>query len=61
VSCHIEESKDKPGCVLQPVPLHFVFGVDKSLDIFVDMFSRLTLPGKSRHQFHQTKSHNNTL
>jgi hypothetical protein len=46
VAAHIEASKDKPGCVLQPVPLHFVFGSEKSLAIFHRMFSQLSLPGK---------------
>jgi len=47
VAAHIEASKDKPGCVLQPVPLDFVFGADKSLSIFLEMFSQLSLPGMS--------------
>jgi len=50
VASHIDSSKDKPGCVLQQIPLQFVFGPDRSLPVFMELFQKLSIPGYTLRQ-----------
>ncbi|KAF0309638.1 KICSTOR complex protein SZT2 [Amphibalanus amphitrite] len=40
----IQSSRSRRGCVHKPIPLYFVFGPDKSMDLFMQEFRHLQVP-----------------
>ncbi|CAH1774976.1 unnamed protein product [Owenia fusiformis] len=45
VAKHVEDSKGRPACIHESVPLQFVYGPEQSLTNFVEQFERMDLPG----------------
>lgn len=44
VTKHVKQTEDVPSCILEEVPLMFVFRAGSSLDKFIPEFKRLSLP-----------------
>jgi hypothetical protein len=45
VADHILTSDGKPGCAVQTIPLHFVYGHETSLDLFLKAFEEIKIDG----------------
>lgn len=43
VAAHVQEFSHHSSCILRPVPLHFVFGAEKSMELFVKEFEKIEI------------------
>ena len=44
VEHHVKQSEDHPSCISRHVRLQFVFGAERSLELFVKEFEKISLP-----------------